>query len=77
MKVELGTDIKYNVFVKIVETIDGNTGADPDLMEEEVDSAGKSKVPVKKIPYFYAVEVVSENSARIDERAKLSILYEY
>ena len=77
MKIELGTDPKYNVFVKIVETIEGNTGADPDLSDVEVDDSNKGKVEVAKIPYFYAVEVVSENAARIDERAKLSILYEY
>jgi hypothetical protein len=77
MKVELGTDIKYNVFVKIVETTVGNTGGDPDLSNIEVDDSNKGIVDSATIPYFYAVEVVSENSARIDERAKLSILYEY
>ena len=29
------------------------------------------------IPFLYGIEVVSENSAKIDERAKISILYQY
>ena len=83
MKVELGTTTKYSVYAKIVATTDGNTGGDLGLDERGggggrgVVSSNSGEVQVMPIPFLYAVEVVSENSAKVDERAKLSILYQY
>jgi len=83
MKVDLGTTTKYSVYAKIVATTDGNTGGDLGLDARGggggrgVVSSNSGEVQVMPIPFLYAVEVVSENSAKVDERAKLSILYQY
>ncbi len=77
MKADLGTTTKYNVYAKIVATSDGNSGADTGLLDKGVVSANTGEVTVQSIPYLYTIEVVSENSANPDERAKLSILYQY
>lgn len=75
MKVQVGTNTKYDVYAKIVAATKGNTGGDEDLINRGVIDAGT--IAVQPIPFYYAIEVVSENSVRIDERAKLSILYQY
>lgn len=77
MKSDLGTNPKYTVYAKIVAASDGNSGGDLGLRNKGVVSANTGEVTVMSIPYLYAVEVVSENAANPDERAKLSILYQY
>jgi hypothetical protein len=77
MKVELGTSTKYTVYAKIVATTDGNSGGDLNLQTTGVEGTNAGEVQVMSIPYLYAIEVVSENGARIDERAKISTLYQY
>lgn len=77
MKVELGTSTKYNVYAKIVASTDGNSGGDETLFNGGVVSESTAEVSVTPIPFLYAIEVVAENSARPDERAKMSILYQY
>lgn len=77
MKIELGTATKYSVYAKIVATTEGNTGGDEDLMSNPVVNANTGEVAVVPRPYMYAIEAVSENSANRDERAKLSIVYQY
>jgi len=78
MKVELGTTKKYSVYAKIVATTEGNTSAgNTGLLTTGVVNASGGLVNVKPIPYMYAIETVSEKSARKAERSKLSILYRY
>ncbi len=77
MKIELGTTTKYSVYAKIVATTEGNTGGDESLLNRGVVDANSGLVAVMARPYIYAIEAVSENSARNDERAKLSIVYQY
>jgi hypothetical protein len=76
MQMDLGT---YTVYAKIVSTTDGNTVDDTGLTNTGVGDTNSGLVAVTPISYLYAVEVVSENSntTRIDERAKLSILYQF
>jgi hypothetical protein len=77
MKADLGTGPKYTVYAKIVAVSDGNSGGDEGLFNKGVVSANTGEVSVMSIPFLYAVEVVSENAANPNERAKLSILYQY
>jgi hypothetical protein len=74
MQMDLGT---YRVYAKIVATTDGNTVDDTGLLNSGVGETNTGLVAVTPISYLYAVEVVSENNARVDERAKLSILYQF
>jgi hypothetical protein len=77
MKIELGTAKKYSVYAKIVATTQGNTGGDGSILNKGVVSSNTGEVAVMPISYIYAIEAVSQNSARSDERAKLSIVYQY
>jgi hypothetical protein len=77
MKFELGAATKYSVYAKIVATTAGNTGGDSTLANNPVVNSNSGEVAVVARPYMYAIEVVSQNSARNDERAKLSIVYQY
>ncbi len=77
MKIELGTNAKYDVYAKIVATTDGNTGGESGLLNKGVVSANTGEVAVSPMPFLYAIEVLSQNTSKVDERAKLSILYQY
>jgi len=73
---ELGTSPqKYRVYSKIVNTIEGTSGADEGLWKSGVVTAGD--LSVQKRPYLYTIEIDAENPTNPAERAKLSVLYQY
>ncbi len=67
----------YRSYAKIVNTVEGNSGGDEGLIGKGVISSGSGEITVMSIPYFYTIEVNSENVNTPSERAKLTILYEY
>lgn len=67
----------YRVYAKIVHTMEGNSGADSGLLGSGVVASGSGEVAVVSRPFLYTMEVDAENVANPQERAKLSILYEY
>jgi len=71
------TTSTYRGYTKIVDTVEGNSGADLGLVKTGVVSAGTGEVPVVSMPYLYTLEVYSENQNTLSERAQLSILYQY
>ena len=75
--IQLGTTTRYNIYGKIVQTIDGNSGGDLGLVNKGVISGGTGEITVMAKPYMYDIEVVAENSTNRAERAKYSILYQY
>jgi len=74
MTIDLGT---YRVYSKIVDTVDGNSGADEGLIKTAVVNAGSGEVTVVSVPYLYTIEVLSQSTTNPTERSKLSILYQY
>jgi hypothetical protein len=74
MRIDLGT---YRVYTKIVDTVDGNSGADEGLIKTAVVNAGSGEVTVVSVPYLYTIEVLSQSTTNATERSKLSILYQY
>lgn len=74
MRIDLGT---YRVYTKIVDTVDGNSGADEGLIKTAVVNAGSGEVTVVSVPYLYTIEVLSQSTTNPTERSKLSILYQY
>jgi hypothetical protein len=74
MRIDLGT---YRVYTKIVDTVDGNSGADEGLIKTAVVNAGSGEVTVVSVPYLYTIEVLSQSTTNSSERSKLSILYQY
>ncbi len=74
MQIGLGA---YTVYTKIVDTVDGNSGADEGLLKTAVVNTGSGEVTVVSVPYLYTIEVLSQNTANPTERSKLSILYQY
>ena len=67
----------YRVYSKIVDTVEGNSGADEGLISKGVVASGSGEVTVVSMPYLYTIEVDAENVANPAERAKLSVLYQY
>jgi hypothetical protein len=74
MWIDLGT---YRVYTKIVDTVDGNSGADEGLIKTAVVNSGSGEVTVVSVPYLYTIEVLSQSTTNPTERSKLSILYQY
>jgi hypothetical protein len=74
MRIVLGA---YTVYTKIVDTVDGNSGADEGLLKTAVVNAGSGEVTVVSVPYLYTIEVLSQSTTNATERSKLSVLYQY
>lgn len=77
MSFDLGTGPIYTIYAKIVDTVEGNSGADEGLIKSGVVSSNTGEVTVMSMPYLYTIEINSENAANPAERAKLSVLYQY
>jgi len=67
----------YTVYTKIVDTVEGNSGADEGLVKTAVVNAGSGEVTVVSVPYLYTIEVLSQSTTNTAERSKLSALYQY
>ncbi len=85
-KFELGEGIvKYTIYTKIVNTIEGNTGPlenSASFVTQGVVTAGggggSGTYDVVQVPYLYTIELDSRRGTVVDgEKAKLSILYQY
>lgn len=74
MRIQLGT---YLVHTKIVDTVEGNSGADEGLRKEAVVNTGSGEVTVVSVPYLYTIEVLSQSQSNPTERSKISVLYQY
>src|SRR6266498_608365 len=74
MTVDLGV---YRVYVKVVDTVVGNTGLSTGLLKSGVVSTSPSEISGMAIPYLYTVEVLSQSTANPTERSKISFLYQY
>lgn len=74
MRIDLGT---YRVYTKVVDTVDGNSGADESLEKYGVVNTGSGEVTVVSVPYLYTIEVLSQSIANPSERSKISALYQY
>lgn len=67
----------YRVYTKIIDTVQGNSGADEGLLKSGVVNAGTGELVVVSMPYLYTVEILSQHATNPRQRAKLSVLYEY
>jgi hypothetical protein len=74
MTVDLGV---YRVYVKVVDTVVGNTGLSTGLLKSGVVTTSPSEISGMAIPYLYTIEVLSQSTANPTERSKLSFLYQY
>ncbi|MDA8121676.1 MAG: hypothetical protein M0Z38_03815 [Deltaproteobacteria bacterium] len=74
MRIDLGA---YRVYTKIVDTVDGNSGADEGLLKSAVVNSGSGEVTVVSVPYLYTIEVLSQSQVNPTERSRLSVLYQY
>ncbi|MFH0933204.1 MAG: hypothetical protein V1832_02660 [Nitrospirota bacterium] len=73
----LGTVPTYNVYSKIVDTVEGNSAGDEGLINNRVVDSNSGEIRVMSYPYLYTIEVDAENAANPSERAKFSVLYLY
>lgn len=83
VKFQLGSNPKYNIYAKIVDTVEGNTSTAgtpvATLWVKGVVSSnsGGGEIALQKVPYQYTIEVDAENAANPVEKSKLSVLYQY
>ena len=77
MRFDLGIGTTYRVYAKIVDTVEGNSGGDEGLLKSGVVAANSGEVTVQSKPYLYTIEMVAQSATNPQERAKLSILYQY
>jgi len=77
MQFDIGTTTTYRVYAKIVDTVEGNSGGDEGLTKGGVVSSNTGEVTVQSRPYLYTIEIDAENPNNVDERAKVSVLYQY
>jgi hypothetical protein len=74
MTIDLGM---YRVYVKVVDTVVGNTGLSTGLLKSGVVTTSPSEISGMAIPYLYTIEVLSQSTTNPTERSKLSVLYQY
>jgi hypothetical protein len=74
MRIDLGS---YRVYSKIVDTVQGNSGADEGLVKTAVVNTGSGEVVVMSIPFLYTIEVLSQSQTNATERSKFTALYQY
>lgn len=76
---QLGSSTKYNVYAKIVNTVQGNTGdaVSSGLKATGTVNSASDVITVVAVPYLYTIDLDAENAANPSERAKLSVLYQY
>ena len=75
MSIELGT---YKVFMKIVDTVEGNSASDEGLLKSGVVNSGSGEITVPSVPYLYTIEVLSQTRVTTAaERSRISVLYQY
>jgi hypothetical protein len=67
----------YMSYMKIVNTVFGNSGSDEGLIKSGVVMANAGDIPVQSRPYIYSIEVDTRSNSNSEEKAKLSILYQY
>lgn len=75
MTFDIGSSPVYRGYAKIVDTINGNSGANTGLVITGVVNTGN--IATMNNPYLYTVEVLCENLANPRERARFSVLHEY
>ena len=73
-RIDLGT---YRVYMKITDTVSGNTGPSTGLLKSGVVTTSPNEIPGYAIPYLYTIEVLSQSTTNPTERSKLSALYQY
>jgi hypothetical protein len=80
----LGTTPAYTVYAKIAGTVQGNSGHTNKLHgggTSDAKAAGikgvAGAIMVPSYPYLYSVEIIALNASNPQERAKLSVLYQY
>jgi hypothetical protein len=77
MYFDLGTAPTFRVYGKIVDTVEGNSGADIGLQKSGVVSSNSGEVTAMSMPYLYTIEVDTMDRDNPSEKARYSILYQY
>lgn len=74
MTIDLGM---YRVYVKVVDTVAGNTGLSTGLLKSGVVTTTPTEFHGPPIPFLYTIEVLSQSTTNATERSKLSVLYQH
>lgn len=81
---DIGTSPVYRIYVRIIDTLSGNTlgtyagqevGSHLDTHQGVVST--QAELPVENIPYTYLVETLASNLTNATERSRLQLFYQY
>lgn len=76
LKAESGAP--YDVYVKIIDTVSGNTNTGGVMLEGAgVAESSSGVITPQHFPYMYSIEVQGERQQNPTERAQLEVLYAY
>ena len=67
----------YMVYLKVADTVEGNSAGSEGLIRAGVVNAGAGEVVVPSVPYLYTIEVLSQDRTNASERSRMSVLYQY
>lgn len=70
-------DVPYQIYAKIIDTVNGNSDTSGIQLEGAGVAEGMSIITPMHIPYIYTVEIQGEQSQAGGENAQLSVLYAY
>jgi hypothetical protein len=75
---QLGTGPRYTVYAKITDMVPGSeVGEETGLRTGGVVTDQSSSITTAGVANLYTIEVLTENSANPQEKAKMQILYQY
>lgn len=76
-KYTVGGSPSYDVYAKIVNTVEGNSASSVSKFLNKGVVANSNEFNVPLIPYLYMIETVAINNANSAEKARVSVLYQY
>ena len=73
----MGTDPSYRVYIKIVDTMQGNTISNNGVEKSKGVVNSSAEIPVVPAPTVYATKVVAVAQTATQERGEVDLLYAY
>ena len=77
MSFDLGSSPTYSIYSKIVDTVKGNTGDDPEVDRSNGVVNSAADIPGMPVPLIYTIEVVAQAQTGTAEKCRISMLYQY
>ncbi|PJA73122.1 MAG: hypothetical protein CO150_08535 [Nitrospirae bacterium CG_4_9_14_3_um_filter_53_35] len=77
MSFDLGSSPTYSIYSKIVDTVQGNTGSDPNVEQSTGVVNSINEIQTVPVPLIYTIEVIAQAQTGTAEKCRISMLYKY